>query len=288
VPNIADDVTIAPSDTAVRAWAHALSAWEQHRNDNGFFSPSEKQQYERRAQRYAELRGVAPGGVTPDPRPEDLQNPDIKESFEAHRALQYLQQNLFVTAFDKHLYRCLVETDARAMAARKLTAEGDLYKRTGQPALALKLYEDAFELWKQVIRDNEHARELDTVQEELAEKQIDYDGLLKQEYGGGEKRKALLALSDVLTQAGTVMGGFPMRVVLGPYGLSPLARELATFPIPGPLDGKDPKTNLPWVRPDIRDRVELRLGRGRNRPQQSPPPGPGSPSSPTGSPQGGQ
>src|SRR5262249_31062971 len=84
------DLAVPASGDAVRAGREALSAWQQTATDKGFSSAAQKQQYESRARRYASLSGVQPGGAPPAPRPEDLEDPDTRDSYEAHQALWYL------------------------------------------------------------------------------------------------------------------------------------------------------------------------------------------------------
>src|SRR5262249_37105849 len=97
------------------------------------------------------------------------------------------------------------------------------------------------------------------------------DDMLKQDFGGGDRRKALVVASEILFDASGTSAGLPVPVASGPYALQKFIRDFQTRPVPGPLDGVDPKNNLPWIRPDIRGRVDMRLK--KPGPQQGAPPG---------------
>jgi hypothetical protein len=282
------EVAIAPSDSSKEAWQEAYTTWEEYGRQNGLsLSEEQKASYYRRAERYASSRGIGVEDMTQPLRPEERADPAMYESYLAHQRMTWLRQNLHLTQFERFLHGAEAEKDEQIVEARKLLAKAERYKSTARIAEAIETFEKAFPLWRRIFDQREQFHELETVQEQVYEKALEYDALLKQERDGDNRRRAALAARDLLSFAGAGVGGVPLRFATSRTALRSMVPALQTVDpveVQGPFDGNDSR-GRPWIADDVKRRVKERLGLLRPRPPAAPaipPPGatPRAPSSP--------
>lgn len=231
-----------------RAWQDAYDAWKLHgeRNHILFASPEAAENNRILAKKYSDKHpGVAMGSM-PIPLNEaelaQLDEEKQKEYRDEYLAARILYEYTFyrqVSNFPHHYNRALVEAKPETVACRKLLADADWARLTGEKLEALKIYQTPtspkklnrqipawgdreltpLEAWRElVLLPNEEFRRDSFNQESAAEVQIRYLKL-HNDLRGQELKKKVMAISDHL----------PLVPALSPEGIS-------SWIIEGPLD----------------------------------------------------
>jgi len=141
---------------AKNAWARAADLWDKHGRENGLLLDAEVlQEKEKQAAAYREAYGVGPRELDRNLREEDLPA-EFRESFRAHRQLVWYQEQLRIGGFVHFWSQAhALKTDAGS-TARKLFARARKAHLANDDRAALRLYEEGFALWKQMLNDPAH------------------------------------------------------------------------------------------------------------------------------------
>jgi hypothetical protein len=284
-----EKVEVKPTDNSQEEWEVAHAMWSAHGQENGLnFSEAERFNYQQRAEIYARKRGFAVGGMVPQPRPDEANDPVIADSIRANVALHFYDQNRRVTNFENFLYQSEMEMDPATVQARKELYRADKVRKLNLRE-ALRIYERVLGAngkigsWGELLLKHRRMREAgDRLQEETYEQQVRYLRLLREDRRA-EFSQDTLALFDVLRAAGPAGNASPYHlafedVVLRQKAKNAAGQEDSLWPAldyaepiwpPGPFDGEDPR-GQPWVAEHVKERVRQNLGLSKPKPPPQP------------------
>lgn len=302
----ADAVFGSPA-SAQQAWQEAARRWQEHSAANGLrLEPSVLQGYIEDAEAYCRRH---PGKVVGAPAdrltPEEEADPVLGKQRDGQVVMNAWETNRYMTNFETfELEAAAMRTDA-AMRAKKRFYQADKAVRlTSDYSRAAALYDEGFDLWKQVLlarqdcralrsqdpgglagRRCQDFRDLSKPQEDVYELNIRYVKLSK-DIRQGELWKAALWLNDLATLSSAAAAGTQVQAACGLAVLAsevdwpkanpddppfkdvrvPQLKQLSSVLLPGPLDGLAPD-GTPWIDAHTKDRVRERLGLIQRRPR---------------------
>ncbi len=282
-------VEIKPRTDAMQAWTDAHTMWSNHGRDNGLNLTVEQQErYRDIASLYAQRRHFqVPSSVAmadiPQPRPDELEDPRMRESIEANAALAYYYRNRQVTNFDSFLNQAEAEMDALTVGARKMIYQAERYQRNGDRKSAIDKYEKVLgtqenpRIWAGMLQRFKKFAETDKAQEDTYNAQLNYLRLV-QERDMPKFEQVTMGLFTLMRPA-SAMGSFASlraaetRCLLA--DLPQISRGVQPFWPPGPFDGVNPDTNKPWVSEGVKMRIMMNAGLAKpTTPTQRGPDGP--------------
>ncbi|HEY1189021.1 MAG TPA: hypothetical protein VGE74_15310, partial [Gemmata sp.] len=158
-------------------WQKAAEMWNKHGADYGLnLDPA----------RYQTLRNRAedPNTIPPELTQEQYEDEKLRERFVAKTAIDYYGSNRSVTNFAYFLAAANAEAKRPTVEARKTLYKAEQARKIGNPPLAIRLYKDGLEQWKEVLRNNRdfHRPERsDRTEEETCEFELAYQRLLVQD-----------------------------------------------------------------------------------------------------------
>ena len=168
------------SEWSREAWLTAARMWRTHGEENAqILSESRLQQF--RADANIPPGGSDQVGYPGEPTPEQRSDPNFMRWFRAISALFYYHQNRNVTNFPYYLASAETEQLPETIEARKILWKASQARKLGQRSLAVKLYEDGLEKWKQVLLRNPNfhrPEKLSTIEEQTYEYELDYIRLI--------------------------------------------------------------------------------------------------------------
>ncbi|MCE9531008.1 MAG: hypothetical protein K8T89_07775 [Planctomycetes bacterium] len=274
-----DDVEIKPTGNSREAWENAYELWASHGRANGLnLDDAKLLDYRRRAEAYARQRGFpVESGEFPNPRPDELNDPTLRDSIEATRKLRIYKHNLSVTNYEFFLYQAEAEKDPDMIAARKMLYEADRERRNNHVSSCLALYREAlgiqwyYGLWgkmklspwqKILMKFTRYRNARDTFVQEIYEQQMNYLYQYR-DVNKLQMRMVPLWLFDQFRLAGDASRVSPAFFALGDQILyAKIFPSLGTIePIwpGGPFDGDDPDGNS-WIPDHVKNRVRTSLG----------------------------
>jgi hypothetical protein len=228
----------------------------------------------------------------PDLMPEEAANPDLLESFKAHRKLYARRRDLQLTNFEHFLFLSEAEREPETVRARKLLYQADQLRRNAQYKQAIARYQAALEQWKQVCAKHYSFRSDNAIQEDLYEKILPYVFRLREDSDAQQERMLAEAQLALVGQFGGLIaagGSSPAAAVGSCYPFTASRHAAATLSpsaLPPPLDDVDAAGD-PWITPENVSTVRLRRNMGA--PKATPPvtresgaSGPGGPMPPGG------
>jgi hypothetical protein len=312
-----------PAEAGARsAWEEAARRWRDHGTATGLrLDPARLQTYIAKAEEFCRYRpGLTVGSSTPPLTPEEARDPVMLDLHEAHDIIFSWQMNRRLTNIEDFEMEAEALQTTQAMDAKKFFHQADKTVRDAAdyPA-AIKLYDRAFEAWKQVLvshQDCRRLRESDPTiatsqckdfrdlakhQEEVYDLNLRYVRLAR-DVRQKELRGAAQWLIDLVNLAGPSPVGNPYQVA---FSFNVLAQEqslpatvggqeISATRVPqvngikpllpqGPMDGLAPD-GTPWVSEDVKLRVKERLGLIKRPPPVAPANSGGGPPGPTGGP----
>jgi hypothetical protein len=197
-----DYVEIEPLANSQAAWSDAHTMWLNHGRDNGLnFTVDQMERYRAMATAYAQRRGFPiPDSVmrtdVPGMRPDEQNDPWLRQSYDANMALAYFYRNRQVTNYESFLTQAEAEMDALTVRARKIVRQADR-ERSGYGKSAVAKYEQVLGtqadieklrntqgdedrlLWARVLLKFKKFAENDKAQEDIFDTQINYLRLLQ-------------------------------------------------------------------------------------------------------------
>lgn len=253
------------------SWERASRMWRAHGEKHGLsLEQNQLDSLDARAGLYRRMYQVDKflQGVEP---PRDQVDPEVWDSYDAHRQLIYFHQNLQVTNFRHFLYSSEAEANPRLVEVRRLMFQAERERKAGNPEPAIKALRDAFAMLcgdplagrRGLLDDYPNFRNDNGIQEDLYEKHVQYLFLMEEHRGLALRNSE--AAADMLgyaarSAAGFNMSGFNMPGLLTSsiYTWFAKPRELPSL-VTGPLDGKD-ATDRPWINSFNSTAVKLRMG----------------------------
>lgn len=255
-----------PKYSSLQRWQEAYQAWEYNGRVHGLtMEQTEIDRREELAAEYRQAYAVAKGTRGEDVRRE-LVSPSMWDSFQAHRSLNILFINKYMTNFDHFLYGAQAESDPRTVKARRLLFEADRLRRSGNPEGAIARFREAFQEFcggagrRGLLEDFPRFRNDSNQQEELYEKHLSYLRLLEDNYGP-RVHGAMTVCSLVGAAGQNIPRNLPSLAPFAPamlYFENPKIRELPS-PFAGPVDGVD-SAEKPWVNEQISTQMKIRVG----------------------------
>jgi hypothetical protein len=311
-------VALSTIGTAQEAWAEAARRWQEHGTANGLrMDPARLQSYLGKAEEFCRLKpGLFVGELTPPLTPEEAQNETLLDLHEAHEIMHGWAMNRQLTNYENFEVEAVAMQTDQAMLAKKFFHQADKAVRdAANYPEAVRLYDEAFAAWKQVLvarqdcrerraRDQTLApnacrdfRDLERYQEDVYELNLRYVRL-SQDVRQQELRSSVMWLNDLTVLAGPAALGNPFALstslnvlaqeqpIPGAKPGDPLSyatrvsqlKSIKPLPLPGPMDELAPD-GTPWISDTLKDRVKERLGIIKRAALSSPPGGPGMPSS---------
>ncbi len=274
------EVAIEPTMTSGEAWEKAFRIWSDHGQKYGLsFDKTTLANYVRKATKFAQAHGMnaeSASGIA-YATAEDLNDPVMKESYEAMNDLLNYRYGIQVTNFKSHMYTSEIEMNPDTIGARKIFFQAEQYRKLAKTSKSIVAYEKAFDLWKKMLAKrpagDEYDQEFEKIQEEMYENQINYMNL-KTGPDLKKRREAMLAIHAILNEAGAKATGNIFQVLGDVYSLDqsqvlPLSDRMEPLPAPGPFDGNDPSGN-PWIPAQLKARVKERIGSNKPAAQATP------------------
>ncbi len=269
-----EDLTIGTGvKWAEDAWSKAFSMWSTHGDANGLRLTEERRlSYELKAKVLLDRFGITLDNPTPELRPDQLADPEVKAAVDAHAKLIAFRQNQQITNYEFFYLQSQAEQQRDTIEARKWIFEANRLRKQLDLVDALKAYQTAFELWKRQLEANPkyHFHHLERIQEEIFRWQMDYLDLLRQQ-NGPAVRDALFQMQALLGANSLLPGGYaiPMHcwgwsVALQEKDAVSARQSLVPYMFVGPFDGLTPTSRLPWVSETVKQRV--RADRGEAKP----------------------
>lgn len=255
-----------PRYSSRQAWQTAYDQWNRHGDEHGMkLDQAAKDRLDNLAQLYRRTYQIAPGGMGPELNRAQVDDA-MWTSYDAHQQLTFLAQNLQATNYKHFLYESQAESDPRIVEVRKLFYDADRQRKQGNPELAMRRYEAAFDRLRGSRAENRRGlleeyldfRNDKMTQDTLVEHQIEYVRLLYEHRGA--QLRASIASSELLRYAAAQtsnpfnLGGL---VAASMFQYFPNVRQLPLFV--GPLDGADSAGN-PWLLERNVHDVKQRLG----------------------------
>lgn len=269
-------------------WQRAAEMWRQHGRDYALtLSP----------ERYASLQAQAgdPTTLSPEPTPEQIDDPAVLRRYMATGALRYYASNRMTTNFP--FFLASAEAEARVTGGRPLTVlarkalwQADQARKSGSTDKALRLYKDGLEQWKRVLTDNPTFHRLpppdrsDRVEEETFEYEVAYLRLLVKDDERVRERA-----NQVAHAAHAVVPFLTVPFPKDGGGSDPLwstgnreeikwyiVENVAGADFSSPFVGSLARDGSPWVQNDVKRSVLSRQGVSRRAepPPAEPPGGP--------------
>ena len=278
---------------SLEEWRQAAEMWDRHGRDYGLiFGQGRKETLENR-------RGD-PGSVPNDPTPEQLADPVIRERYLAKVALEYYGTNRSVTNFPFFLASSQAEAKPLTVQARKTLWKAEQARKISNPPLAIRLYKEGLELWKQVLvanKDFHRPERSDRTEEETFEFELAYQRLLVQDDERVRKRANELVhgaqgVIPFLTLPFQTEALAPGQVAVpDPLWTNTNREELKWYIVENvsdadfssPFVGSLAPDRLAWVAEGLKESVRVKQGVSR-KPQAAAPPGAGGPGGPGGGP----
>ena len=281
-------VEIKPSGYAKEAWMEAHTMWSNHGRDNGLnLTVEQLERYRDIASLYAQRRhfNVPSSNMqtdVPQPRPDEWEDPKLKQSIEANSALSFYYRNRQVTNYEAFLNQAEAEMDSLTVRARKLSYQADRYQRNGDRKTAIGIYEQVLGsqteianireakpddnrlIWARVLWKFKKFAETDKAHEDTYDLQLRYLRLVQ--VSDEPKFKQITMGLFTLMRTASPLGDYaPYRIAATQWLLSDkflpgLSQGVAPFWPPGPFDGINPETNTPWVPPMTKNRAMLNAG----------------------------
>lgn len=273
-PWFADRVEIKPSGNSREAWTEAHTMWSNHGRDNGLnLTVEQMERYRDVASLYAQKRYFqVPSSImltdVPPPRPDEVNDPRMRQSIEANIALSYYFRNRQVTNYETFLTQAEAEMDPLTVLARKTVYEAELEQRAGYGKSAIAKYEQVLGtqsemdqlrtkrpgddrlLWARAFLKFSKYAESDKAQEDVYNTQINYLRLVRDR--------------DVANVEQTTMDIFSRLRAHDPITYDTPFRLAETgwkqFWLKGPFDGVNPETNRPWINDSVRQRTLMNAG----------------------------
>lgn len=237
---------------AVRAWHKAHEMYKKHGKEDGLhLEPEDRQMLEERAKKFRKRYDVTARTRGIEMSPEDKQDPEMLESYNAHETLYWYEHNRAMTNFPHFYFVSQVEQDPKAVQARKDFFQAEQLRKSGERELALETYAKAMPEWRDLLLAHREFRRDGSVQEDTYEVELKYLGLVR-EILGKELQQPFLAQYYL----GQAMSRVP-AILPYPPSFSPL-RE-GELPLVTPFDGVDSE-GVPLIQYDAKDRVRNRLG----------------------------
>lgn len=255
-----------PRYGAKQAWDQAYKQWSRHGEEHGMIlDPAMVDRLESQARLYRQTYMAGQTGFGPELSRSQV-DPAMWASYDAHMQLIILGQNLSATNFKHFLYQAHAESDPRIVQVRKLFYEAERQRLMGNPEMALRKYDTAFDQLRGnsaegrrgLLEQFPNFRTDNMTQEELVERQLEYVRLLYEHRG--IYAKTAVTLSNLLhfgsMQSGVTFspGTFVAATLFHSY---PDLRQLPLFV--GPLDGVDSEGNR-WLEERVVFNVKSRLG----------------------------
>lgn len=163
-------------------WQKAAEMWNKHGSDYGqYLDPA----------RYQTLKNRIgdPNTVPADLTPEQYADPGLRERFVAKTAIEYYGPNRSVTNFAYFLAGAnaearVIDNKPITVLARKTLYKAEQARKIGNPPLAIRLYKEGLDRWKEVLRTNKdflRPERSDRTEEETCEFELAYLRLLVQD-----------------------------------------------------------------------------------------------------------
>jgi hypothetical protein len=300
----------ATQGNAQQAWQEAARRWQEHGTANGLrMEPARLQTYIGKSEEYCRLHpGLSITDLTPPLTPQEAQDERLSDLHDCHDALRNWMTNRHMTNYEMFEVEAAALQTVTAMFAKKRFFQAEKAVRdAAQYSEAVRLFDEGFEAWKQVLVANQDCRnrrpedqavahqrckdfrDLDRHAEIVYELNVRYVKLA-QDVRQRELRDATLWLNDLISHAGIGTIGNPFRfagdlTVLAneverprnnpgdPVRIEarmPQLRAVSPLPLPGPLDGLAPD-GTPWIAPDVKGKVREKLGLVKRAPMLNPP-----------------
>jgi len=303
--------------TAQQAWQEASRRWQEHGTANGLrMDAARLQTYVSKSEEYCRLHPGKTIGDMPDPlTPEERQNDALYALYEAQLVINAWSANRSMTQYERfELEAAAMQTDQAMLARLRFHQADKAVREAAQYSEAIRLYNEGFDAWKQVLVSNQDCRsrrgheaavyaqrcqdfrDSDRHQEDMYELNLRHVKLLQDVYQR-QLREATPWLHDLLFHAGAGTSGNPFQFALDlnvlandsertrekkdePARVESRVAQLKAIPslmLPGPLEGLSPD-GTPWISPDIKLRLKQRLGLIKQAPAPAVAPGmPGAP-----------
>ncbi len=156
-------------------WRRAAEMWDRHGKDYGLSFVLGRQET------LANRRGD-PSSIPPELSPEQLADPVMRERYLAKIGLEFYGSNRSVTNFPYFLAAAQAEEKRATVTARKTLWKAERAAKSGiETELAIRLYKEGLDLWKQVLINNKdfHRPERsERTEEETFEYELAYMRLL--------------------------------------------------------------------------------------------------------------
>lgn len=163
-------------------WQKAAELWNRHGADYGLYlNPARYQSLQRQV--------GDPSTVPQELTDAQYADESLRERFVAKTAMEYYASNRSVTNFPYFLAAAnaearVIDNKPITVLARKTLFKAEQARKVGNPPLAIRLYKDGLEQWKEVLRNNRdfHRPERsERTEEETCEFELAYLRLLVQD-----------------------------------------------------------------------------------------------------------
>jgi len=160
---------------SVDEWEKARAMWQQHGEEYGLeLDPGRLNRYRARAS--SNFGGALASDVPPEEAPAERERYAL--------ALQYLDQNRFVTNFAYFRATSATEAQPLTVQARKTLWKAEQARKMGDKATATRLYRDGLKLWKDILianRDFHRPGQSERTEEQTYEYELAYLRMLVQD-----------------------------------------------------------------------------------------------------------
>lgn len=261
-PESREPVIVGSRRWAQDNWERAAEMWEKHGRANGlYYEVTELSRLNDKAELYRKTYKVAFDEFGKELFDEPNVAPEMMESFIAHRKLQFYRINNEMSNFDHHYYRSQAEKDPLTIHARELLFDAvRLRNKVSEHERTINRYREALDAWVRVLmRYPRQFRDDSTIQEDVYERQIEYNDLIAQIRGpvlpALRTQSAVATVGDFLAATSSKSLGAIPAATVQLEGTGPLP-----WRIHRPLDARA-DDGRPWVEASVADMVYTRLGR---------------------------
>ncbi len=268
-------------------WEKAAKMWKDHGEATGLSMD---------AARLAQLERLAgpAGSLPPSPTQDQMADENLRRRYRAEMAIQFYRGNRTTTNFPYFLASAETEQMPMTVEARKKLWQGEQARKLGEPTLAIELYKDGLERWKQVLlarfktffRPDPPERG-DRAEEETYEFELSYMRLLVEH--DARVRKVANEIARAFRFAGALAGVMPFSSLPfseggkaeapDPFWSTASREELKWFvvenvggaPFSSPFVGSPAPDGNPWIQDYTREGVRTRQGitHGQQQPKVS-------------------
>lgn len=245
--------------TSEEQWREAALLWRKHGEDYALILSTE---------RFEQLKTLAGDTSTlpPEPTPELLANPAMRQRYMATASLFYYSQNRQVTNFPYFLAQAEAEAKKETVVARKILGKAEQARKSGNKLEAIALYEDGLRKWGEVLVNNPDfhrpSERSDRTEEETYEYEYEYLKLIVQDDQRVRTRVREIggALRAVIPMLPEVAVDSPLWKADARDELTWHVAERQFSPFGGLMATNDTRNGGPWVRNDVKESVRVRQG----------------------------